>query len=63
MEMSIFDQFIILFDPSTALGAFLISIAASFIVGFWGGKNYSNIQIGKNVHGDMNQNSNKTKEK
>jgi len=61
--MSIIDQFTILFDPSSALGAFLISIAASLVVGFWGGKIYSNIQIGKNVHGDMNQNSNNKKEK
>jgi len=61
--MNIIDQFTILFDPSTALGAFLISIAASLVVGFWGGKTFSNIQIGKNVHGNMNQNSNNKSEK
>ncbi len=56
--MNIIDQFALLFDPSSALGAFLISVAASLVVGFFTGKAVSNIQIGKNVRGDMNQNSN-----
>lgn len=60
--MNILDQFASLLDPSTTLGAFLISVIASLIVGFFTGKSVSNIQFGKNIHGDMNQNSKNMKD-
>lgn len=50
-------QFSNLIDPSTALGAFVISILASFVGGFFTGKKVTNIQKAKIVIGDMNQNS------
>lgn len=56
--MNIIDQFAIIVDPSTTLGAFIISIAASLVVGFFTGKQVTNSQKGKNVKGDMIQNSN-----
>lgn len=55
--MNIIDQFIAIVDPSTTLGAFIISIAASLVVGFFTGKKVTNIQKGKNIKGDMIQNS------
>ncbi|MCF8020046.1 MAG: hypothetical protein K9L62_11650 [Vallitaleaceae bacterium] len=55
--MDIIDQFIVIVDPSTTLGAFIISIAASLAVGFFTGKKVTNNQKGKNVRGDMIQNS------
>jgi len=55
--MTIFGQFNAIIDPSTTLGAFIISVVASLVVGFFTGKGVSNIQKGKNVMGDMNQNS------
>lgn len=57
LVMNIIDQFTAIVDPSTTLGAFIISIAASLVVGFFTGKKVANIQKGKNVKGDMIQNS------
>lgn len=54
---NLFQQFSNLIDPSTALGAFLISILASFLSGFFTSKKITNIQKSKTVIGDMNQNS------
>lgn len=55
--MNIFEQFIAITDPSTTLGAFIISITASLVVGFLTGKKVTNSQKAKNVRGDMIQNS------
>jgi hypothetical protein len=62
--MTIFEQFKLLLDPSTARGAFIISISASviasFVAGFFTGKTVTKVTIvqkGKNVGGDMIQNS------
>lgn len=55
--MNIIDQFTVIVDPSTTLGAFIISIVASLLVGFFTGKKVTNIQKGKSVEGDMIQNS------
>jgi hypothetical protein len=52
----IIEQFSNLINPSTGLGAFLISLLATFVGGFFVGK-ATNIQKGKNVGGDMIQNS------
>ncbi len=51
-----------LFDPSTTLGAFLISLLASYFVGFFTTKAVNkfkkkNIQKSNIVYGDMNQDS------
>lgn len=54
--MDIIEQFMNLIDPSTSLGAFLISLGATFIGGFFVGR-ASNTQKGKNVSGDMIQDS------
>ncbi len=54
--MNIFNQFLNLIDPSTSLGAFLISLLATFVGGFLFGK-ASNTQSGKHVGGDMIQSS------
>ena len=51
-----------LIDPSTTLGAFVISVVASLVVGFLSGKTYGkyinkniiNIQKNKKVEGDAN---------
>lgn len=51
------NQFKLLIDPSTALGAFIISLAASLIVGFIAGNKYGNYQNARNVNGDVIQNS------
>lgn len=51
------NQFKLLIDPSSALGAFLISSAASIFVGFIAGKKYENYQYARNVNGDVIQNS------
>jgi hypothetical protein len=53
---NLFQQFGNLIDPSTTLGAFVISIFASFIGGFFTGKKVKNIQKSHEVHGDMYQN-------
>lgn len=55
--MNIIDQFISIMDPSTTLGAFIISVVASLVVGFFTGKKVTNIQKGRNIKGDMIQNS------
>lgn len=55
--MNILDQFIAIMNPSTTLGAFIISIISSLVVGFFTGKKVTNTQKGKNVRGDMIQNS------
>lgn len=60
--MNIIEQFNAIIDPSTTLGAFLISTIASLVVGFFTGIKITNIQKGKNVKGDMIQNSKVTKE-
>ena len=57
MHMSIINLFVAIVDPSTTLGTFIISIVASLIVGFLTGKKVTNIQKGKNIKGDMIQNS------
>lgn len=50
--MNIFEQFLNLIDPATGLGAFIISLLATFVGGFFTGRaTYS--QRGKNVGGDM----------
>lgn len=55
------EQFKVLLDPSTALGAFLISMGSgaiiSFIFGFSKGKNYEKKNILKlnNNYGEVNQ--------
>lgn len=55
------EQFKALIDPSTALGAFLISffagVVTSFLGGFFSGKAYEkkNIQKVKDNHGNMYQ--------
>lgn len=57
-------QFNVLFDPSTALGAFLISLAASIVASFLLGFFSSKIvfkQKAKNVEGDMMQGNKVTK--
>lgn len=51
--MSIFESFSKLVDPSTTLGAFIISIAATFLGGFFTGKKVGHIQKAKHVGGDM----------
>lgn len=51
--MNIVEQFNSIIDPSTTLGAFLISPIASVVVGFFTGMKITNIQRGKNVKGDM----------
>lgn len=60
--MDIIEQFQILLDPATTSGAFIISLAATFIGGFFVGRSSVN-QKGKNVGGDMNQNSTIVKRK
>jgi ABC-type antimicrobial peptide transport system permease subunit len=52
-------QFKNLIDPSTALGAFLISIFASFVGGFFTSNKMKkkNIQKARDVDGDMIQDS------
>lgn len=55
-------DFSALIDPSTTLGAFVISMLASLVVGFFSGKTYGkyiskdtiNIQKNKKVEGDAN---------
>lgn len=54
---TIIEQFKNILDPSNALGAFLISVIASLIVGFFTGKNANNIQKAFFVKGDMIQDS------
>lgn len=55
--MNIIEKFDTIINPSTTLGAFIISIVASLIVGFFTRKRVSNIQKGKNIKGDMIQDS------
>lgn len=54
--MDIIDQFAHLIDPSTSLGAFVISLFATFVGGFFFGR-ATNTQRGNDVGGDMIQNS------
>ncbi len=60
--MDLVKQFQMLLDPGTTLGAFLISVAASIVVGFFSGKSYQkkvisrNSMIVGNNSGTINQN-------
>lgn len=49
-------NFLALIDPSTTLGAFLISVVASLFVGFISGKKYENYSKSKNVTKNMQKN-------